>query len=216
MVMRSLLLCVLAVPLFAAEEVWLADNDLRVTLSALPRSYDSTLKNADTGFTVKDAGTFDSAGWLAIDFQMTTYRDSWASFVLGVGVDGIGINDENSLQKSTLGGVGAHLALGAAMRPSNFFSLEGAVVAGGGAAASAVESKTVNFTNDSDSGYYGMLGVLVRTVFTIQPGFQVFGQAGYIGMRFNTEYDSTTTSGSTTQEVTISGLTYGLGIGWRF
>lgn len=214
--MRPFLLLAVSLPLCAAESAWLADNDVRVTLSALPTAYDSTFKNTDTGFTVDDSGSVDSAGWLAVDFQMTVHQAGWAAFVLGAGVDAIGITDENAVQKSSLGGVGGHLALGAAIRPGDFFSLEGTVLAGGGVAASTIESKNGNFTNDSDSGNYGTLGVLVRSVFTLEPGFQVFGQVGYLGMRFKTDYESTITTGDTTQEVTFSGLTYGVGLGWRF
>ena len=215
--MKSLLLIALSLPLCAAEgDPLLVDHDVRVTLSALPRSYDATLENHSNGFSGSTSDTLDSAGSIAFDYQASLHHDGPVSLLLGAGLDFIGMQQEDSTEKDTVSGFGVHGDIGASYRATSIFSIEGSVALGFGGASSSIDFKGTGPSLNSNSGDYTMAGIFVRPVVTFKPGFQLFGQLGYVGYKFTTKYDQTSTTGNIDQTVNIKGATYGLGLGWRF
>lgn len=216
--MRSLLLIGLSLPLFAAETAPLQiDNDFRVTLSAPPRNYDSTLTNTKTDVVLtKGSGEIDSGGWLAVDYQGSLHKEGPVAILFGAGIDMIGMTEEDNLEKTSGSGVGVHLDVGVGVRPTEMFSMEASLVGGVGAASLTVDNKTTSTSLDSDSATYGMIALLARGVITFSPGFQIFGQIGYAGFNLTATYDATPLRPELEEKVELRGVTYGLGLGWRF
>ncbi len=209
----------IALPLYAfaveADDQLLVDHDVRVTLSALPRSYEATLTNKTTGFGSSATGSADG-GWLAIDYQASLHHQGPVSFLIGGGLDFLGTSITDDTTKGDVSGVGPRFAIGASFRPTSIFSIEGTLDAGFGAASSTIKDSSSNLDLSSDSGSYGMFAALVRGVFTFKPGFQAFGQLGYAVVKYNTTYAATATTDSADQSLRVSGGTFGLGVGWRF
>ncbi len=212
-----LLLSSLSFAVAAEEESKRVDSDVRLTLSALPRSYDATLTNKDTGKEVShDSGTLDSAGWLAVDYQASVHGGKPIAFLFGGGLDVLGMSEENASAKDTGGGVGVHGTIGVGFRPTAMLSLEASLLGGFGAASMTIKDKGSSTTFDSDSGNYGAAAALLRAVVTFHSGFQMFGQLGYAAFNFKTRFNRSDVLGDLENEVKVSGLTYGLGVGWRF
>ncbi len=216
--MKPFLLLMLSLPILAVEGAaadWLVDHDVRATLSVLPRSYDVNLKISPSRDSFSDSGTFDSAGSFAMDYQASLRKnDGPVSLLLGGGLDLIGMKEKDSYVKSTVDGVGLHGTIGGSCRLTSMFRVEGAVELGFGAASSSIEDEDISLK--SNYGDYSMIGVFFRPVVTFKPGFQLFGQIGYVGYKFNTTYDETSAANKVNQTTNIKGTTYGLGVGWRF
>jgi hypothetical protein len=204
----------------AADDVAapLLHHDIRVILSGLPTHSDAHTENKSTGITTDDSSTLDSAGEISIGYQFT--RQSAGApigIILGAHLDLIGISDKSGGVTDETAGIGPSLEAGFEVEPAHWLNLEAALVGGFGAAAEKVKglgSKDL----ESASGSYGKVGVLVRAVFTIQPGFQLLAQFGYVALRMNTEFDDdpALTIGQYENRNDLKGATFGLGAGWRF
>lgn len=215
--MKTFLLITLSLSLIAAEESPLiVDHDVRVTVSALPHSYDASFKNNETGETFSSDGSLDSAGWVAFDYQASLHKTGPFAFLVGGGIDFIHISEEDSAGRDTIDGVGLHLTAGGSIRPTAMLSFEGSVFGGFGGASGELKDKTDGTTLTSDSGGYGIVGILGRAVVTFKPGFQAFLQVGFVSAAFTTNYEPTATTVDFDLDAYVRGGTFGGGLGWRF
>lgn len=215
--MKSLLLVALSFPIFAADEAPLIVNhDVRLTVSALPRPYDVTITNTQTGDVVHGTGSLDSGAWVALDYQASLHHEGPVCFLIGAGLDFVGGSLTDDTTKADVSGFGPHIAIGASVRPVGMFSIEGTLEGGFGAADSTIKDNSQSLDVSSNSGSYGMFAALVRGVVTFDPGFQLFAQFGYAAFAFKTSYNATATTFPVDQDSRVRGVTYGLGAGWRF
>ena len=214
--MKTLLLTLLTLPLIAAEGDLLVDYDVRLTLSAMPKNYDSTATLTQTGEKFTQSGTIDSGTWTALDMQASLREGGKFAVLVGGGIDFIGLEDGDAEGKDSLRGVGLHVDVGGSFRPTPMFSMELSLLLGGGSTSYTAEDTADNISVDSSSGTYGTAAILFRPVITFKPGFQLFGQIGYSGFNFKNSFDETATTVPFKIETDVSGITYGLGIGWRF
>lgn len=192
-------------------------HEIRLSLIALPTSISSHLENKSTKKTYDATYSIDSAGELSIGYQFSHYVAPTLAVLVGANLDIIGTEDNANGVTDTTSNVGPSLHLGASLRPVDFFNMEGLVFGGFGTSEEKVKgaySKDIS----SSSGSYTQVGVELRFVFTMGPGFQLFAQVGYIGLRQTLKYsrDSSINLGELEFTNKADGGTYGLGAGWRF
>jgi hypothetical protein len=202
----------------AAEDAQdLTFSDVRLTLSSLPTKVHTKLDNKSTGVSATSDDTIDSSGEIAIGYQYSHYKDNGLGFLVGIDLDIIGTKDESNGVKDTTSNVGPAVQLGLGYRVNSLFNLEGTLVGGIGFSSEKVSgffSKDI----ESTSGAYTKIGVLIRAVFTLKPGLQLFAQGGYLSFEQTLKYDAdpSINLGQLEFTNTAKGGTFGLGAGWRF
>jgi hypothetical protein len=207
----------LAPALAFSEDSWLVDNDLRLTVSALPESYSagSAVEYGDQTDTIELVdGTFSSAYWVALDYQARFgSAATGAGFLVGAGIDSLSMKAKESGAEMDLTGLGGHLTGGGSYRAMKNLDLEAVLLAGFGSSDLSFKGADLSDTKGS-TGDYAILGAIARVVYTFEPGFQVSAQGGYTF--FVSDNDITVAGEKSPQEITLDGFTYGLGAGWRF